>query len=443
MTFVTADLGYRPREWQRKCHLARKRFNVAVLHRRAGKTVLASMNLINSALTCQKDLGQFAYISPFLKQSKTNLWSMLKQRLEPMRRTSHVDISEGELLVRFPHNGATIRLFGADNPDALRGIRLDGVVIDEVAQVEPAVWDEIVQPALSDRLGWADFIGTPKGINLFSQLYFGAEGRSDWSRMLFTVYETQAIHPDEIERLKSTMPENSWRREYLCDFAAAGDDQLVSLTDVEQASKRLYTERDVVGAPKIMGVDPARFGDDRSVWVKRKGLQMFDPLVWRGIDNMQLASRVAAEIEEWKPDGVFIDSGAGAGVIDRLRQMGIDVMEVPFGGKAIRAELFANRRMEMWWEMAQWVRNGGAIPNIMDLKSEIATPVYWYDATGRKVLESKDDIKRRLQGGASPDIADALALTFAGPVRARSVYEEYGVKKERDRKLDFNPYDML
>lgn len=443
MQTQTVDLGYRPRQWQYECHLTRKRFNVYVLHRRAGKTVLSSMNLIRAAqMHTGKSLGQFAYIAPFLKQAKTNMWSLLKQRVEPLRRVGGVDISEGELLLRFA-NGSIIRLFGADNADALRGIRLNGVTIDEVAQVEPSVWDEIVQPALSDELGWADFIGTPKGINLFSQLYFQAEGKKGWSRHLYTVHQTQAIDPAEMERLKASMSDTAWRREYLCDFSAAGDDQLVSLTDVEQAAKRVYTERDVVGQPLIFGVDPARFGDDRSVLIMRRGMQAFDPIVWRGLDNMEVAARVADAIDREHPDAVFIDSGAGAGIIDRLRQLGLDIIEVPFGAKALKSELYTNRRAEMWWEMAQWIRNGGSIPNRMDLKQELATPTFWYDPTGRKVLESKDDIKARLKGESSPDIADALALTFAAPVRPVSIFEQYGVKKPRDRKLDFNPYDML
>lgn len=438
----TVDLGYRPRQWQYECHMTRKRFNVYVLHRRAGKTVLASMNLIRAAQMHTKALGQFAYVAPFLKQAKTNMWSLLKQRLEPLRLVNGVDISEGELLVRFA-NGSIIRLFGADNPDALRGIRLNGVVVDEVAQVEPEVWDEILQPALSDELGWADFIGTPKGINLFSQLYFQAENKKDWSRNLFTVHQTQAIDADEVSRLKASMSDTAWRREYLCDFSAAGDDQLLSLTDVEQAAGRVYTERDVLGAPLIFGVDPARFGDDRSVLVMRRGMQAFDPVIWRGLNNMEVAARVADYIDKENPDAVFIDSGAGAGIIDRLGQLGLDVIEVPFGSKALKPDQFANRRAEMWWEMSQWLRNGGAIPNRMDLKQELATPTYWYDPTGRKILESKDDIKARLKGESSPDIADALALTFAAPVRPRSLYEQYGVKKPKDRKMDFNPYDML
>lgn len=440
---MTIRLDYNPREWQRQCHRERKRFTVLALHRRAGKTELAIMELIDKAMKFKLELGMFVYIAPFLKQAKAIAWQRLKQKLGPLMVAGAVDINEGDLSVTFKHNGAIIRLFGGDNPDAMRGLRVDGAVIDEVAQIKPEVWIDIIQPALSDRLGWAMFIGTPAGINLFSEIYYKAEHLDDWHAARYTVYDTHAIAAAEVERLKRDMSETSFAREYLCDFSAAGDDQLISLSDCEEAARRVYTDKDVLDAPKILGVDPARFGDDRSVIFKRQGLQAFTPLVYRGIDNMDLAARVAAQIEQWQPDAVFIDSGAGAGVIDRLRQLGYDVTEVPFGGKATMPSLFVNRRAEMWWGMKEWLDLGGAIPNDNALKQELATPIYWFDSAGRKVLEPKDEIKKRLQGGGSPDMADALALTFAYPVKKRPVIDIYDRGKSKNGAKEYNPYDRM
>lgn len=441
MTAATVSLDYAPRAWQRECHRNRKRFTVLALHRRAGKTELAIMELLDKALQFDKDLGQFFYVAPYLKQAKAIAWARLKQKIEPLRQHEAVEVNEGELWVRFKHNGAMIRIFGGDNPDAMRGVRLDGVVIDEVAQIKPEVWNDIIQPALSDRKGWALFIGTPQGINLFSELYYRAEALPDWHCARYTVFDTNAIDAEEVERLRRDMNETSFAREYLCDFTAAGDDQLISLADAEEAARRTLRPDDIKDAPRILGVDPARFGDDRSVIFARQGLQAFAPAVFRGIDNMELAARVAAKIQDWKPDAVFIDSGAGAGVIDRLRQLGHDVVEVPFGGKATNPSLFLNRRAEMWFEVADWLRMGGAIPNDSALKQELATPIYWYDAAGRRVLEAKDDIKKRLQGGGSPDLADALALTFAYPVAKRNPLDAY--RNDRGSRGDYDPYRAM
>ena len=437
-------LDYTPRAWQRECHVKKQRFSVYALHRRSGKTELAIMELIDKAIKTDKELAMFVYVAPFLRQAKAIAWARLKQKIEPLRRNSVVEINEGELSVRFKHNGAIIRLFGGDNPDAMRGLRLDGIVMDEVAQLKNELWTDIVQPALSDRLGWSIFIGTPSGINLFSELYYKAIDEDSWTAARFTVYDTDSLHPDEVTRLKRDMSETSFAREYLCDFSAAGDDQLIALADTEVAAQRIYQKADVGLSPVVLGIDPARFGDDRSVVFRRQGRQGFKPIVYRGIDNMDLAARIANLIEEHNPDAVFCDAGAGSGVIDRLRQLSYDVIEIPFGGKATKPEQYINRRTEMWWLMKQWIEEGGAIPNDTALKQELATPIYWYDNVGRRVLESKDQIKKRLQGAGSPDLADALALTFALPVAKKELEDIYiKRRKEATGKTDYDPYKVV
>lgn len=427
-------IGHPFRAWQRECASLStgKRFVVLVLHRRAGKTELALKKLINAAVRNDKDLPLYFYVAPLLKQAKTIAWTRLKQMVGPL--LPHVEINESDLSVKFAHNGAVLRLYGADNPDAMRGVRLDGCVIDEVAQVKPEVWEEIIRPALSDRAGWCWFLGTPKGINLFSALYFGASSRPEWAAARYTVYDTDALPQAEIERMKAEMSEQAFAREFLCDFAAAGDDQLLSLTDIETAAQVTYKTGEMDYAPKILGVDPARFGNDRSVIVPRQGLQVFNPMVYRGLDNMEFASRIAQKIEDWQPDAVFIDVGQGAGVIDRLRQLGHDVIEVNFGGKAIDGR-YVNKRTEMWHLMAEAVRAGLAIPNDNGLKLELATPTYSFDLQNRIKLESKDEIKKRMPDAASPDLADALALTWAQPV---AKHNPFASSKTRD----YNPYDM-
>ena len=437
-------LDYTPRTWQRECHIKKQRFSVYALHRRSGKTELAIMELIDKAMKTDKELAMFVYVAPFLRQAKAIAWARLKSKIEPLRRTSVIEINEGELSVRFKHNGAIIRLFGGDNPDAMRGLRLDGIVMDEVAQLKNELWTDIVQPALSDRLGWSIFIGTPSGINLFSELYYKAINEDGWTASRYTVFDTDSLHPDEVTRLKRDMSETSFAREYLCDFSAQGDDQLIALADTEDAAKRIYQKDHVKLSPIVLGIDPARVGDDRSVVFRRQGRQAFEPVVYRGIDNMELAARVANLIEEYDPDAVFCDAGAGSGVIDRLRQLSYDVIEIPFGGKAMKPEQYINRRSEMWWLMKQWIEEGGAIPNDVALKQELATPIYWYDNVGRRVLESKDQIKKRLQGAGSPDLADALALTFALPV-AKKVPEDIYIKRRKvsTQKADYDPYKVL
>ena len=438
------DLGYRPRAWQTACHKQRRRFTVLALHRRAGKTELALRELLDKALRCPYDLPLFFYVAPLLKQSKAIAWARLKQIVSPLVMAGLCEINESELWVRLTTNGAMIRCYGADNPDAMRGVRLDGVVLDEVAQMDPEVWDDVIQPALSDRLGWALFIGTPNGINLFSKLYFGADNKPDWFAARYTVYDTDALDPTEVARLRADMGEVSFAREYLCDFGAAGVSQLISLTDVEAASVRHLTLPEYDFAARVMGVDPARFGDDKSVIVKRQGRMCFEPVVIHKVDNMTLAALVAEEIRRWQPDAVFIDEGNGGGVIDRLRQLQHDVIGVHFGGRASRPR-YVNKRTEMWFEMRDWIAAAGVIPPDMQLKQDLATPTYKF-TPGQDVyvLESKDEIKKRIK--RSPDLGDALALTFAFPVsrdllKANGIVIRTGIDTER--VMNWDPFSAM
>ncbi len=407
------DLGYKPRAWQQDCHRNRRRFTVLALHRRAGKTELALAELIDKALRFAQDLGLFFYVAPLLKQAKAIAWTRLKQKVQPLVLHGLCEVNESELWVRMTTNGAVIRCYGADNPDAMRGVRLDGVVIDEVAQIKPEVWDDVLQPALSDRNGWALFIGTPKGVNLFSQLFYAARTKPDWHSALYTVHDTDSLPPSEVARLQAEMSEVSWKREYLCDFSAAGDEQLISLADVEEATRRHLRREQYDFAPVILGVDPARFGDDRSVISVRQGLLAKDFRVYTKIDNMALAAYVGQAIADFQADAVFIDAGNGAGVIDKLRQMGHEVTEVHFGGRASKPR-YVNKRAEMWFEMREWLALGAAIPRNTALMQDLAAPIYTFDNQDRVALEAKDDIKKR--GLPSPDLGDALALTFAFPV---------------------------
>jgi hypothetical protein len=167
---------------------------------------------------------------------------------------------------------------------------------------------------------------------------------------------------------------------------------------------------------------------------------MLPPLVWRGIDNMDLAARIANQINQDSPAAVFVDSGAGAGVIDRLRQLGHKIIEVPFGGKALTPG-FVNRRTEMWWRIKEWLARGGCIPNDQQLINELATPTYWFNDKYLKVLEPKDSIRERLEGEfKSPDLADALATTFAADVSTSLTMLEERLTPQQRQAQRYHPF---
>ena len=420
------EVPYRPRYPQNEIHagLERARFSVIVAHRRLGKTVCSINHEIKQALLLPRRDGRYAYIAPYRNQAKTIAWDYVKRFAGVLPGTQ---FNESELECTLL-NGSRIRLYGADNPDAMRGGYFDGVIFDEVADMKPNVWGEIVRPALADRNGWAVFIGTPRGQNLFYELYENAV-RDGWFRALYRADETGVIAQEELDAARETMSDAQYRQEFLCDFSAACDNVLITIDLVSAASRRVILQRDIDGAPRVIGVDVARFGDDRSVICKREGLMCHDMQVIEGMDNMTFAGVIAREIETFKPDAVFIDAGRGEGVIDRLRQLGYGVIEVNFGSKALSPTRYVNKRSEMWDSVRAWIEAGGAIPNDSDLKSDLSAPTYSFDVAGRLVLEKKERIKER--GLRSPDIADALALTFAAPVRPRQA-------QTKRAKIDFD-----
>ena len=431
--YKTVTLPYKPRFPQTQIHQALEthRFNVLVTHRQMGKTVCAINHLLKSALTNPLPAARYFYISPFLKQTKLIAWDYVKRYTAPL---PEVKLSESELSLTLP-NGAKIWLLGADNPDALRGTYADGVVLDEYAQIKPDVFEEIVRPMLLSRQGWALFTGTPKGQNQFYELYQQAQKAMlarphQWWCGVFPADQTGVISAQELAEIKEHTPEHLFRQEYLCDFTADAEDVLISISDVLKAQERKYGSGEIRHAPKIMGVDPARFGADRSVIFRRQGLQSFEPEVFTKTDHMTLAARVATTIETFRPDAVFIDSGCGGGVIDRLRQLGFEVTEINFAASALKVGQYANKRAEMWGEMAQWLRSGGALPVLPALRGDLCGVRYSFDASGRMKLESKDELKARI--GKSPDLADALALTFAMPVMKKNPFASSFAKTQYD-----------
>jgi Phage terminase large subunit len=237
----------------------------------------------------------------------------------------------------------------------------------------------------------------------------------------------------ERRHMQETDPE-AYRHVWEGHCLEVGDNQLIGMEEAYRAADRHYSVADYDFAPKVMGVDVARYGGDRSTIFKRQGLVAFPPTVFNGVSNMDLASAVAATINDWKPDGVFVDAGRGEGVIDRLIQLGYSPVEVNFGGKPIDSK-YANKRAEMWDTMAKWIKTNGAIPNMPDLIADLSAPTYLFsNSTNKFALESKETMKAR--GCKSPDIGDALALTFAHPVAVKEVFHQRP-------NNDYNPLDAL
>jgi hypothetical protein len=214
---VDIVIPYIPRPLQRQIHNSLKRFNILVCHRRFGKTVCAINEIIKSASRCPHENPRFAYIAPFFNQAKTVAWDYAKYFTSVI---PGVKVNESELRIDLP-GGARISLYGADNPDRLRGMYLDGVVLDEYADMSPRLWSAVIRPALSDRQGWALFIGTPKGRNQFWEIYDQASRDNDWYAAIFKASQTGILSPDELSGARKHMSDDQYEQEFECSWQAA------------------------------------------------------------------------------------------------------------------------------------------------------------------------------------------------------------------------------
>jgi len=212
------EIPYSPRKLQADLHkrLSDKRWGVVVCHRRFGKTVMAINHLLRDAILCDRPNPRFAYIAPTYRQAKAVAWDYLKQFAE---KIPMVRFHETELRCDLP-NGARIQLLGAENPSSLRGIYVDGVCLDEMADMPESLFPEVIRPALSDRKGYAVFIGTPRGHNAFYELYEAATSQDDWVTAVYKASETGILDNEELEAAQAMMSADQYAQEYECSWQA-------------------------------------------------------------------------------------------------------------------------------------------------------------------------------------------------------------------------------
>lgn len=213
---VRVVIPYRPRPHFLPFHQRTQRWAAIVAHRRAGKTVACINDLIKAALTETKPNPRCAYIAPTYSQAKDVVWEYLKHYGGCVPGTT---ANETELRLDFPHGGR-VRLYGADNYDRLRGLYFDYVILDEYADMSPAVWPQVVRPALSDRSGKATFIGTPKGKNDFWDIWCQA-AEEGWYTAELKASETGILSADELTDARRNMSADEYAQEYECSFEAA------------------------------------------------------------------------------------------------------------------------------------------------------------------------------------------------------------------------------
>jgi hypothetical protein len=210
-------LPYNPRQAFMPFHNRTQRWACLVAHRRAGKTVAAVNDIIRAAITYQGDRGLFAYIAPYRSQAKAVAWQYFQEFAAPITQAKN----EQELTITLM-NGSQVRLYGADNADAMRGLGFSGVYMDEYGDFKPSVFGNVIRPALSDKQGWAVFGGTPKGKNQFWEIYETAQRLpQEWFLLRLPASTSGLLPSGELAAARAQLAEDQYLQEYETSFEAA------------------------------------------------------------------------------------------------------------------------------------------------------------------------------------------------------------------------------
>jgi hypothetical protein len=297
-----------------------------------------------------------------------------------------------------------------------RGVLL---VFDEASLIDDKIW-EVADGAMDEGALWLAFGNPTQNTGRFYQNAVG-RFRHRWDSERVDSRDSGISNKKRIEQWIQDYGEDSdyVRVRVLGEFPRASAMQFIPSDVVMAAAGRSLNVTEYNFAPKVLGVDVARFGDDQSAMIWRQGLASWGLRKFRNIDIPVLAGVVGQEIQMGKPDAIFIDAtgGYGLSLIFELKRLGYQPIEVQFGASATDTVKWANKRAEIWGRMKEWLISGGAIPDDDELKTDLVGPEYTFvtkQGCDVVILEKKEDMKSR--GLASPDAGDALAVTFALPV---------------------------
>ena len=387
-----------------------------MLSTRIGSSVIVSANSENQLRTVTwGELTKWSTMS-----INSHWWEVSATKLVPA--TWLTELVERDLKKGTRYWAAEGKLWSEENPDSYAGVHNhDGmmVIFDEASGIPDGIWSVAAgffTEKILDRY-WFAFSNPRRNTGYFYEAVEGSK-RDFWKSKIIDARTVEGTDQAVYDQIIAEYGEDSIqaRVEVYGEFPAAGEDQFISPVTVEDAFKRdKYKD---ATAPVVVGVDPARGGMDSTVIVVRQGRDIVAIKRFKGDDTMTTVGNVIDAIEEYKPALTVIDEGGlGYGILDRLTEQRYKVRGVNFGWKAKNPVMWQNKRSEMWGAMRDWLKTA-AIPRDRQLKADLVGPTRKFNSSGAIVLESKKEMKAR--GLASPDAADALAVTFAYPVASRS-----------------------
>ena len=386
-------------------------------------TRIGSTTIVSANSEAQLRSVTWAEITKWLSMSLNTHWfEVSATRLMPAKWLT--DIVEKDLKMGTRYWGVEGRLWSAENPDAYAGVHnFAGVmlVFDEASGIDDAIWSVAAGFFTENTPNrfWLAFSNPRRNSGYFYECFNSK--REFWKNKIVDARSVEGTDKQVYQQIIDEYGADSSQAhvEVYGEFPNASDDQFIGSRLVDDAMDRPRWKDQ--SAPVIVGVDPARFGSDSTVIAVRQGRDIVAIKKYKGDDTMEVVGRVIEAIEEYKPALVVVDEGGlGAGVVDRLKEQRYKIRGVNFGTKSKNPLMWGNKRAEMWGEMREWLKSA-AIPKDRFLKNDLTGPMMKPDSKGTIFLESKKDMKSR--GLASPDAADAIAVTFAFPVAHRETID--------------------
>lgn len=360
-------------------------------------------------------------------QLKTKTWAELAKWYRLCITRHWFEFTATAIFCKDPDHEKTWRIdmvaWSERNTEAFAGLHNKGsrilLIFDEASAIPDLIW-EVSEGALTDsdtEIIWCCFGNPTKNTGRFRECFGKFKHR--WHTRQIDSRTAAITNKAQIQKWIDDYGEDSdfVRVRVRGVFPSASSNALLGPEEVDAAMQRVYRQEEIEHAPVVLGGDVARQGDDSSAIARRQGKVAFQIRSLRVPDIMLVAAQFVVDYTKYKADAIFVDGtgGYGSGVVDSMRQTGYDPVEVQFAGKATDPRYF-NKRSEMYFELAKWVRAGGALPPDQELKEELCATTYSFQGDKFR-LDSKDDIKDVI--GRSPDKADALALTFAYSVGKR------------------------
>ena len=382
-------------------------------------TRIGSTTIVSANSESQLRKVTWAEITKWLAMGLNSHWfEVSATSLQPAKWLT--ELVERDLRKGTRYWGVEGRLWSAENPDAFAGVHnMDGVLVifDEASGIDDAIW-AVTAGFFTENTPnrfWFAFSNPRRNTGYFYETFHSK--RDFWDTKVVDARTVEGTDKQVYQQIIDEYgPDSSQAHvEVYGQFPDAGDDQFISAFTVDEAMKRVKYQD--LSAPIVIGVDPARFGADATVIAVRQGRDIVKIIRHRGDDTMTVVGYVIEAIEEFKPTLVVIDEGGlGAGIVDRLKEQRYKIKGVNFGNKSKNPVMYGNMRAQMWGDMREWLKTA-SIPNDRFLKTDLISPMMKPDSRGTIFLESKKDMKSR--GLASPDAADAIAVTFAFPVAHR------------------------